>query len=349
MKTQGEKKIVLVTGGCGYIGSHTILELIRQTDFIPVSIDNLVNSFEDSLHKIKEITGVEVKNHAIDLCDEEGIKGIQQLYTGKVAGIIHFAALKSVPESVAFPLKYYKNNIGSLVNVLSLAQGLGIEAFIFSSSCSVYGNVNELPVKESTPLMKAESPYAQTKQMGEDVIYNVVPVSEFKAISLRYFNPVGADATAKIGERPRDGNVNNLVPVITQTAAGVRNKMVVYGNDYGTRDGSCIRDYIHVTDIANAHVMALKYIVDGKMAGKYDVFNLGTGNGVTVLEAIKAFEKCAGVTLNYEIVKRREGDVEAIYSNSEKVFNQLKWSPKYGIDEMMSTAWEWQKNILKGM
>jgi UDP-glucose 4-epimerase len=262
-------------------------------------------------------------------------------------GIIHFAAYKSVPQSVADPLLYYQNNLGSLVNILKICKKLNIANFIFSSSCSVYGNVDKLPVTEETPFAVAESPYAQTKQMGEEIVSNFTKSEpSFKSVLLRYFNPVGAHQSGLNGEYPR-GRPDNLVPYITQTAAGILQTLKVFGNDYDTRDGSCIRDYIHVSDIADAHVKALNYLIDNKQKQATSVFNLGTGNGVSVLEAIHSFEKVSEQKLNYEIGPRRAGDVINIYANNDFVKKELNWTPKYNLDEMMLSAWKWQLNLMK--
>jgi UDP-glucose 4-epimerase len=339
------KNKILVTGGCGYIGSHTIIEILEQTDFEVISVDNLMNSTSDTLDRIERITGKRVKNYTIDLCDlaktEEIFKENPDL-----VGIIHFAALKSVPESVFKPLLYYHNNLNSLLNLLQLVEKHQVNYFIFSSSCSVYGNVSKLPVNEQTPLSIAESPYAYTKQIGEVMMKDFVRNNQVKAVALRYFNPVGAHVSGLNGENPIN-KPSNLVPVITQTAAGIIPEMSVYGYDYDTRDGSCIRDYIHVTDIAEAHIKAMNYLIEGKNQANYEVYNLGTGNGVTVLEAIKAFEKVSGVKLNYKLAERRAGDVVAIYSDTTLSEQRLGWKTKLTIEDMMASAWKWQQLLLK--
>ncbi len=339
------KNKILVTGGCGYIGSHTIIEILEQTDFEVISVDNLMNSSSDTLDRIERITGKRVKNYTIDLCDlaktEEIFKENPDLI-----GIIHFAALKSVPESVFKPLLYYRNNLNSLLNLLQLVEKYQVNYFIFSSSCSVYGNVSQLPVNEQTPLSIAESPYAYTKQIGEVMIKDFVRNNQVKAVALRYFNPVGAHISGLNGENPIN-RPSNLVPVITQTAAGIIPEMSVYGYDYDTRDGSCIRDYIHVTDIAEAHIKAMNYLIEGKNEANYEVYNLGTGNGVTVLEAIKAFEKVSGVKLNYKLAERRAGDVVAIYSDTTLSEQKLGWKTKLNIEDMMASAWKWQQLLLR--
>jgi len=337
---------VIVTGGCGYIGSHTILEMIENTNFEPICIDNNINSSPKTIDRIEKITGKRIKHYAIDLCDAQATEAVFKENSDAVA-IIHFAALKAVGESVEEPLAYYHNNLSSLNNVLKFTHKYGINNFIFSSSCSLYGNVSELPVSEETPLNTPESPYANTKKIGEEIIKDYVKVSNVNAISLRYFNPVGAHTSGLIGEDPIN-KPNNLVPVVTSVASGKMEKLTVFGDDYDTRDGSCIRDYIHVTDIAKAHISAVNYLLDKKQVSNYDVFNLGTGNGITVIELIKAFEKVADLKLNYIIGDRREGDVVAVYSDNTKVSKHLNWIPEYGIESMMETAWKWQQNLNKG-
>lgn len=334
-------KKVLVTGGCGYIGSHTIIDLI-DNGYEVISVDNFLNSNETPLAAIAEITGKTVKNYPIDLCD---LAATRQIFVEnpEISGIIHFAALKAVGESVEKPLWYFNNNLNGLLNILSLCQEFGVQNLIFSSSCSVYGNAEELPVTESTPMQAAESPYARTKQMGEHIIHDVCRANaDFKAILLRYFNPAGAHKSTLIGESPVNPALN-LVPVITETAIGKRKKITVFGDNYNTRDGSCIRDYIHVMDLANAHTKALEYLLAGKNEQSAEVFNLGIGEGVSVLEAIQAFEKVTGEQLNYEIGPRRAGDVEAIYSNYQSAAEKLGWQPVRGIEDIMKTAWEWEK------
>jgi UDP-glucose 4-epimerase len=335
--------MILVTGGSGYIGSHTITELFRTTSHEVIAADNQSNSSARTYDNIEKISGKKVKHYHVDLCD---LNASEKVFAeNKITGIIHFAAFKAVGESVEHPLKYYHNNIESLVNILHLAKKYKAGNLIFSSSCSVYGNVSQLPVNEDTPLPKAESPYAYTKQIGEIMISDFCRANPgFNAISLRYFNPVGADPSGFNGESPLN-KPNNLVPVITNTAIGKMPKVVVFGGDYPTRDGTCVRDYIHVTDIADAHIRALDLLLQKKNASGYEVFNLGTGNGVSVLEAINAFEKVSGLKLNYEIGPRRDGDVVAIYSDSSKAEKILGWKCRFNIEDMMSTAWNWEKNL----
>ncbi len=334
-------KKVLVTGGCGYIGSHTIVDLI-DNGYEVISIDNLINSSTTPLKGIREITGKEVSNYEVDLCD---LSATRQVFSENpdIAGVIHFAALKQVGESVEQPLRYFRNNINSLLNVLTCMREFSVANLIFSSSCSVYGNAEELPVTETTPLQEAESPYARTKQMGENIIRDLTQaVHDINVILLRYFNPAGAHETSLIGEAPTNP-ASNLVPVITETAVGKRREMTVFGNDYPTRDGSCIRDYIHVMDLANAHTKALEYLLADRQSSNCEVFNLGIGEGVTVLEAIKAFEQVAGKALNYRIGDRRPGDVIAIYANYDRAARLLQWQPERNILDIMRTAWEWEK------
>lgn len=334
---------ILVTGGCGYIGSHTVVDLI-QNGYDVISVDNNVRSSASILKGIERIIGKAVKNYKVDLCNFDDTHAIFQ-ENEDIQGIIHFAAYKAVGESVEKPLMYFENNLFSLINLLKCVEEFGVPWFVFSSSCTVYGNPDEEMVTETTPTKPAESPYGATKQMGEQIIEAFEKsTKETKSILLRYFNPVGAHPSIEIGELPI-GKPQNLVPVITQTAIGKLPKMMVFGADYPTRDGSCVRDYIHVCDIAHAHTLAIKYLEEGRSHTACDVFNLGTGNGVTVLEAIKAFEKVSGVQLNYEIGPRRPGDVVAIYANNDKAKNILGWDPKLPLDDMMSSAWKWEQKL----
>ncbi len=333
---------ILVTGGCGYIGSHTIIELLAKTNFDIISLDNFSNSNIAVLKRIEQISGKKVENLAIDLCD---LKALENVFAShETVGVIHFAAFKSVPESVAKPLLYYHNNINSLLNLLQCCEKYDVKNFIFSSSCSVYGNVSEQPVHEQTPLQKAESPYAYTKQIGEEILKDFVKNNNIQTIALRYFNPVGGHISGLNGEDPIN-KPTSLVPVITRTAAKVQDSFTVFGSDYDTRDGSCLRDYVHVTDIAHAHILALQLLLDKKNPSNFEVFNLGTGSGVTVLEAITAFEKISGIKLNYIMGGRRRGDVAVIYSDVTKSAEILGWKPQFTIDDMMSSAWKWQQLI----
>lgn len=333
---------ILVTGGCGFIGSHTIVDLLEH-GYEVISIDDNSRSSAFSVNGIEKITGKKVKNYKVDLKNFDETQAVFQENTD-IAGVIHFAAYKAVGESVAAPLLYFENNLFSLINLLKCVEEFSIPHFVFSSSCTVYGNPDSIPVTEAFPIKKAESPYGATKQMGEEMLTDFTKNGACDAILLRYFNPVGAHPSAIIGELPI-GKPQNLVPAITQTAIGKLPKMKVFGNDYDTRDGSCIRDYIHVCDIAHAHTLAIQYLENAKNEGPCDIFNLGTGLGVTVLEAIQTFEEVSGVKLNYEIAPRRPGDVIAIYANNDKAVNKLGWDIKYGIKEMMKTAWDWELKL----
>ena len=335
---------ILVTGGCGYIGAHTIVDLIEH-GFEVISIDNLSRASDNSLLGIEKITGKKIKNYTVDLTDKKATESIF-IENPTITGIIHFAAYKAVGESVEKPLDYYDNNLFSLVHLLQMAVKYNAKHFIFSSSCTVYGNPESIPVTENTPLQTAASPYGATKQMGETIVRDTAFTYPLSAILLRYFNPVGAHPSTAIGELPI-GRPQNLVPAITQTAIGKLPTMQVHGTDYDTRDGSCIRDYIHVCDIAHAHTLALQFSIKNNKEKSCEVFNLGTGNGITVLEAIHAFEKVSGVKLNYEVGPRRAGDIVAIYANNDKAVTQLGWNCKYGLDEMMLTAWQWEQSLVK--
>jgi UDP-glucose 4-epimerase len=332
-------KKILVTGGCGYIGSHTIVDLI-QNGFDVISADNNSRSNSNVLNGIEKITGKKIKNYNVDLCILDDTHAIFQ-ESPDIAGIIHFAAYKSVGESVKKPLTYFHNNLNSLINILKCAKNFNTPHFVFSSSCSVYGNPDKIPVTENTVLKPAESPYGVTKQMGEQIIQQTIKSNTINAILLRYFNPVGAHPSIHIGEMPF-GKPANLIPAITQTAIGKLPVMQVYGSDYPTKDGTCIRDYIHVSDIAHAHTLALNFLIDKKNNSHCEIFNLGNGNGYTVLEVIQSFQKISGLKLNYTLCPRRQGDVVAIYANNNKAKNELGWAPKYTLDEMMKTAWEWE-------
>jgi len=333
---------VLVTGGAGYIGSHTIIELIQKGYTKIISVDNYSNSEEKTYERIKRITNHQIDFYHVNLTDSAECERIFTEH--KIEAIIHFAAFKSVPESVENPTLYYQNNLNSLINILESAKKHNCNHLIFSSSCSVYGNSKSLPVTENTILEPTESPYARTKLFSEQIINDFVKVNpSFKAIILRYFNPVGSHMSGLNGELPSD-RPNNLVPFITETAIGNKKVLKVFGGDYNTKDGTCIRDYIHVTDIADAHILALNYVYNTDK--NYEVFNLGTGIGVTVLEVIESFERMNNLKLNYEIVERRKGDVEAVYANNEKALNLLKWHPKYSLDDMMESAWKWQQHLL---
>ncbi len=331
---------ILVTGGTGYIGSHTVVDLI-ENGFNVVSADNYHNSKAGVLDGIEAITGVRVVNHTVDLADRSATAKLFEEH--RFDGVIHFAAFKSVGESVEKPLEYFRNNLNSLMNVMDGLHRQGSNNLVFSSSCSVYGNADELPVTESTPRKEAESPYARTKQIGEDMLYDFCSHhKDFSVILLRYFNPAGAHPSGKIGEDAAN-MASNLVPVITQVGAGKRDKLTVFGDDYDTRDGSCVRDYIHVSDLAHAHTLALEALLSGSEMENPALYNLGIGEGLTVLEVINAFEKVSGKSLNYEIGPRRPGDVVAVYADRSKASRELNWQPKYDVDDIMRTAWAWEE------
>lgn len=335
---------IIVTGGAGYIGSHTIIELLHNTPYQIISIDNFSNSTRETFSRIEKITGKQIENLDIDICNLQELDAAFQKIENPI-GVIHFAAYKSVGDSVLNPLAYYHNNITSLVNILSVCKTFHIPHFIFSSSCSVYGNVSELPVTENTPFSIAESPYAHTKQIGEDIVSNFAKSeSFFNNVLLRYFNPVGAHQSGLNGELSKD-KPSNLVPFITQSAMGILPPLTVFGDDYETRDGSCIRDYIHVSDIADAHVKALNHLIEKKNSKQTSIFNLGTGNGVSVFECIHSFEKVSRQKLKYHIGKRRPGDVINIYANNTLAKSLLNWQPKFNLDDMMLSAWKWELNL----
>ena len=335
---------ILVTGGMGYIGSHTVVELF-QAGYTPIIVDNLSNSNIKILDQIEKIIGVRPDFHQFDLCDQAKVEEfIHQ--NPDISGIIHFAASKAVGESVEKPLKYYHNNIFSLVNLLQAYHEKPIN-FVFSSSCTVYGEPDLSPVSESAPTKTATSPYGNTKQIAEEILAETAQANKnYQVIALRYFNPVGAHASALIGELPI-GVPQNLLPYITQTAIGKREKLTVFGGDYDTPDGTCIRDYIHVVDLAKAHVAAIRLLEKGNPNGNYDVFNIGTGNGYSVLEAIKAFEKGSGKPLNYIIGPRREGDIIKVWGDVSKSTAVLQWKAELGIEEMMTSAWAWEQYLNK--
>lgn len=332
---------ILVTGGLGFIGSHTVVELVNA-GYDPVIVDDLSNSQLAILDQLTKIIGYKPAFHQLDLSIEADVQQLA-LAEPDIEGIIHFAAFKAVGESVKEPLKYYRNNFYSLINLLE-AYGAKPVNFVFSSSCTVYGQPDKLPVNEAAPVKSAQSPYGNTKQIAEEILQDVIAAgSNFKVIALRYFNPVGAHETALIGELPI-GVPQNLVPFITQSAIGKRGKITVYGDDYNTPDGSCIRDYIHVVDLAKAHVAALKLMAGNDFTG-YDVFNIGTGTGTSVLEIIHAFERSTGVKLDYAIGPRRGGDVEQVWGDVTKSTQKLNWKTELGIDAMMASAWAWEKYI----
>ncbi|KOS06539.1 UDP-galactose-4-epimerase [Flavobacterium akiainvivens] len=333
---------VLVTGGLGFIGSHTVVEL-QNTGFDVVVIDDLSNAQISVLEGIEAITGKKPEFEQIDLRDKAAVQDFFKKYSD-VNGVIHFAASKAVGESVQNPLLYYENNLGALVYILQELQKKDNANFIFSSSCTVYGQAEKMPISEDTPVQPAMSPYGNTKQVGEEIIRDVAKISNIDAILLRYFNPVGAHDSANIGELPL-GVPQNLVPFITQTAAGLRQELSVFGDDYPTPDGTCVRDYIHVVDLAKAHVTALQRLVESKNEEKVEVFNLGTGRGNSVLEVIKAFESATGEKLNYKIVPRREGDVTEAYADTTKANNVLGWKAEKSLNEALASAWAWEKKV----
>lgn len=333
---------ILITGGCGYIGSHTAIDLLEK-GFEVISIDNLSLSKTFIPDRIRDITGKPFHNYRVDCRDLNKMRNIIDQH-GQISGIIHFAAFKSVGESVKKPLIYFDNNINSTINILRIAEEFAIPNLVFSSSCSIYGNHAAQPVTEDTPVSTPESPYGWTKLISEQMIAAHARQSKTKFIALRYFNPVGAHSSGRLGEIPF-GNPENLVPNITQTAIGKKSGFTVYGTDYDTRDGSCVRDYVHVMDIADAHTLALQYQMDGRQTDQYSVFNLGSGNGVTVLELIQAFEKVSGVKLNYTLGPRREGDVVTIFADNTKAAQQLNWRARYTLEDMMRTAWQWEQTM----
>ncbi len=329
---------VLVTGGAGYIGSHTIIELL-ESGYDVISVDNFVNSSAETYEQISKVCEKDFGHYPVDLCNKQDLKTIFDSNT--IDGVIHFAALKAVGESVEQPSRYYRNNITGMLNLLDLCLEYKVKQFIFSSSCSVYGNVTELPVTESTAMAAAQSPYAYTKQVGERLLSDILGGTSVSNISLRYFNPAGAHPSGEIGESPINKALN-LIPVITEFAAKKRNSLTIHGNDYDTRDGTCVRDYIHVVDLAKAHVLALQFLEKSEQ-GLTEIINLGIGDGVTVLEAINAFEKVASMNINYEIGPRREGDVVSIFADKTKASELLGWQPQFGISDIMSTAWKWEQ------
>jgi len=335
-------KKVLVTGGLGFIGSHTVVEL-QNEGYEVVIIDDLSNSTIDVLDKIISITGKKPIFENLDLKDQ---KSVQQFFKkhNTIAGVIHFAASKAVGESVEMPLKYYHNNISTLIYVLEEMKANGIQNFIFSSSCTVYGQADVMPITESAPFKTAESPYGKTKQMGEDIISDTCKASDLNAIALRYFNPIGAHETAKIGELPI-GVPQNLIPFVTQTAAGIREELSVFGGDYPTVDGTAIRDYIHVVDLAKAHTVAMKRLLVKDHKSSYEVFNIGTGKGSSVLDVIKAFENATHTNLNYKIVDRRQGDIVEAFADTTFAKNELKWKAELSLEDALSSAWKWQQSL----
>lgn len=337
------KERILVTGGTGYIGSHTVVEL-QNNGYEVVIVDNLSNSRADVVDSIEQISGIRPAFEEVDCLDYEGMDAVFTKYPG-IKGIIHFAASKAVGESVEKPLKYYRNNLVSLINILELMPKHNVKGIIFSSSCTVYGQPDILPVTEAAPIKKAESPYGNTKQINEEIIRDTVASgSPIHAVMLRYFNPIGAHPSALIGELP-NGVPQNLIPYLTQTAIGIREKLSVFGDDYDTPDGSCIRDFINVVDLAKAHVVAIRRILEKKQKEKVEVFNIGTGRGLSVLELINAFEKATGVKLNYQIVGRRAGDIVKVWADPKLANEELGWKAEVGIEDTLRSAWNWQLKL----
>lgn len=336
---------ILVTGGTGYIGSHTVVEL-QNAGYEVIIIDNLSNSNKNVVDGIEKITGIRPIFKELDCTDKEEMRNLFSQYPG-INGIIHFAASKAVGESVQKPLLYYRNNLDSLLNLLELMPEFNIESFVFSSSCTVYGQPDTLPVTENASIKPALSPYGNTKQIAEEIIQDTVHSgASLKSIILRYFNPIGAHPSAEIGELPL-GVPQNLVPFVTQTAAGLRKELSVFGDDYNTPDGSCIRDYINVVDLAKAHVIAVTRMLENKMKKPVEIFNLGTGKGLSVLEIIQTFEKVTGVKLPYKIVGRREGDIEKVWADPEFANKELGWTAKESVEDTLLSAWKWQLHVME--
>ena len=336
-------KQILVTGGTGYIGSHTVVEL-QNSGFDVVIVDNLSNSKIEVLDNIEKITGIRPQFEKFDLADEKLTDEFFRKYTD-VEAVIHFAAYKAVGESVQKPLMYYRNNLNSLMNILAGMKDHGVKHMVFSSSCTVYGQPDELPVTEETPRKEAESPYGNTKAVSEDIMRDMAKVNEeLNLIALRYFNPIGAHESALIGELPV-GVPNNLVPYITQTAAGIREELSIFGDDYDTPDGTAIRDFINVVDLAKAHVVAINRLLDGKNKKNYEYFNVGTGEGVSVMQLVKTFIKVTGVDLKYKIVGRREGDIEKIWADTSYANKELGWKAEKTLEETLLSAWNWEKRL----
>lgn len=338
-------KKILVSGGLGYIGSHTCVELINA-GYLPVVLDNLSNSEESVIGNLEKITGRSIPFHHVDCADFEALNRVFS-EEKEAEGVIHFAAFKAVGESVRLPWKYYHNNVNSTLNILELTKKHKINNLVFSSSCTVYGQPDSLPVDEDTPMAQPESPYGHTKQICEKMIVQYHTSSELlRSVILRYFNPIGAHPSGLIGELPL-GKPENLVPFITQTVAGIRDQLTVFGDNYNTPDGTCIRDYIHVVDLARAHVAALKYMHDLNSNNPSDIINLGLGRGFSVLEVLNTFESAVGKKVNYHIGPKRPGDVEKIYSSSDRAFEKLGWSCEYSLEDMLKHAWQWQENLKK--
>lgn len=337
------KQKILVTGGAGYIGSHTVVEL-QSAGYEVVVVDDLSNSTTDSIDGVERITGIRPAFEKLDCNDEAGLRKMFEKHS-PISGIIHFAASKAVGESVEKPLLYYKNNLVSLINLLELMPEFGVKGIVFSSSCTVYGEPDSNPIDENAPIKPAASPYGNTKQINEEIIQDFVGSgANIKSIILRYFNPIGAHPSTEIGELP-NGVPQNLVPFVTQTGMGIRKELSVFGDDYDTPDGSCVRDFINVVDLAKAHVVAMDRMLQDKSKDKVEIFNLGTGNGLSVLELIRVFEKVSGVKLNYKVVGRRAGDIIKIWAEPSKANTVLGWTAKETIEDTVASAWKWQQKL----
>lgn len=335
-------KKILVTGGTGYIGSHTCIELIHQ-GYEPLIIDNLSNSDLSRLGQIEKITGKRPLFEQVEMCDAQALRALFQR-NRDIAAIIHFAAVLQVGESVEKPLFYYRNNLQSTLNLLDCQAEFGIAPIVFSSSCTVYGNPDVLPVTETAPVKEAVSPYGNTKKICEDFIRDASNATSIRAISLRYFNPIGNHASAETGEIPH-GVPSHLVPYITQTARGIRPHLNIFGGDYATPDGTCLRDYLHVVDLAEAHIVAIERLIHQQQETPFEVFNIGTGKGTSVLDMVKAFEQATGISIPYQIVPRRPGDVEAVFADTTRAEKVLGWKARLGLEEMLRSAWEWENRM----
>lgn len=335
-------KKILVTGGTGYIGSHTAIELIAQ-GYEPILLDNLSNSGIHRLTQIEEVSGKKPEFAKVEMCDAHALDSFfaENL---DIAAVIHFAAFLQVGESVEQPLLYYRNNLVSTLNLIASMEKYGIPALVFSSSCTVYGNPDVLPVNENAPVKEAISPYGNTKKISEDIIRDASRNERFSAISLRYFNPVGNHPSAMIGEEPH-GVPTHLVPYLTQTAKGIRNHLNIFGNDYSTPDGTCVRDYLHVVDLAKAHIVAIERLLSGTSKEAFEVFNIGTGVGYSVLDMVRAFERANGISIPYEFAPRRSGDVEAVYADTSLAEKELGWKAELGLEDMLRSAWEWELRL----